>query len=89
MQILRELIAKEEGNIVKLAVVIMVKLRDMYPGLRDQGALVLRELLVSQQDLLKKQLEETNLDMIILSAKKLNQMMSSITLVQLVDSAQV
>lgn len=39
MQVLRDLIAKEQENmnIVKLSIVNLVKLRDIYPKFKDQS----------------------------------------------------
>lgn len=55
MQMLRDLIAKEQStNVVKLSILCLIKIKDIYPSLAKQNSLILKELIVSQQDLLKK-----------------------------------
>lgn len=49
VQVLRDLVAKEQENmnIVKLSIINLVKLKDIYPKDQDQSLRVLRELIES------------------------------------------
>ena len=44
-------------NIVKLSIINLVKLKDIYPKFKDQSLLILRELIESLQELMKRQFE--------------------------------
>lgn len=41
-------------NIVKLSIINLVKLKDIYPKFKDQSLLILRELIESLQELMKR-----------------------------------
>jgi len=49
VHVLRDLVAKEQENmnIVKLSIINLVKLKDIYPKFKDQSLLILRELIES------------------------------------------
>lgn len=100
---LRELIVKEQTNmnIVKLSAINLVKLKDVFPQLRQQSLDVLKELIEQLQQVIRTQFNSENsdnqipqsgaqdLETIILSCRKFNQLMSSVSLVQLVNLEQV
>ena len=72
---LRDLVAKEQENmnIVKLSIINLVKLKDIYPKFKDQSLLILKELIESLQELMRKQFENPTApedqDQIISSSK--------------------
>ena len=78
-------------NIIKLGVMNILQLKKFYPADGEHfGADVLKELISSQQELMKTQFEiedmnEGQLKTLIVNCKKFNQMMSSISIAQLLE----
>ena len=96
-KVMRDFIGKEQTNmnIIKLGVLNILQLKQFFPA---DGELivgnVLKELISSQQTLMKTQFEAKSFDTdqlssLIVNCKKFNQMMSSISIAQLLDREMI
>jgi hypothetical protein len=103
--ILRDIIAKESTNmaVVKLSTLSMKMIMSTYPAVKDQCKPILKELIESLQNVLKKQFEPeldpnqidsgaslpVYLDSLVTSAKKFTSMISSVSFADLVNQEDI
>lgn len=85
--------AKASSSIPKLSMAIMVKLKDVFPLLAESCAMAIKELLNGQWDLVRQLFasasSQQEINPIICACQKLNDMMSSVAIMQLISEAQV